>query len=147
MKRFLALVTAVYTTAISLLSLFTWLMKHLDRPPAPGAGEETNLKILLLVILAVAVMLFYEHITRNSEFFDHFAADFAMRFVIAYLASFFGGVWTNIIPFTVWMALLCIVFTCICVLVAYLLAYLTVSEYADTINRQLHAKKKSAKGR
>lgn len=148
MKRFLALVTAVYTVAISMLSLFTLCMKYFDMPfEAAGAAEETNLKVLLLVTLAVAVMLLYEHVTRNSEFFDRFAADFIMRFVIAYLAAFFGGVWANIIPFTLWMALLCVVFTCICVLAAYLLAYLTVSEYAETINRQLHSRKKQEKDR
>ena len=146
MKRFLMLVTSVYTVAITLLSLFTWCMKRFgESPQASGAAEETNLKVLLLAVLTVAAMLLYEHATRNMDAFDRFGADFAVRFVIAYLGSFFGGAWAGIIPFTGWMALLCVVFTFICVLVTYLLTFLTVSEYAETINRQLHTRRKYPK--
>lgn len=148
MKRFLMLVTSVYTVAVTLLSLFSWFMKRFgESPQTSGAAEETNLKVLLLAVLTVAAMLLYEHVTRNVDAFDRFAADFAARFVIAYLGSFFGGVWTGIIPFAGWMALLCVVFTCICVLVTYLLTFLTVSEYAETINRQLHTRGKPSKNK
>lgn len=146
MKRFLMLTTSVYTVAVTLLSLFTWFMKRFGEPPqASGAAEETNLKILLLTVLTVAAMLLYERITRDVDAFDRFVGDFAARFMIAYLSSFFGGVWAGIIPFTGWMALLCVVFTFICVLVTYLLTFLTVSEYAETINRQLHTRRKYPK--
>ena len=145
MKRFFTMLTTAYTLTIIFFSAGSLISKRfLNYSSGKQSPEFINIKIFILVSIAILCMMLYEKFLMDYRLFSYIAADFSIRFLIAFAVAYLGGVGTQIIRHSPVMMLMAALTIFIVVLITYPITYLSISMYASKINRRIRDKSRSS---
>lgn len=137
MKRFFTMLTTAYTLVILILSIFSYFDLANTAKDVKLPAEVTNLRAFLLTAAGVSVILLYDKISEKFSIFNYIIVDFAVRYCIVFLFSFFGGCFAGIIQQSKTILIASFVFAFFCVLGTYIVTYLSVSYYSNRINKKI----------